>query len=107
MAIQSNGTLWAWGNNSPGQLGNTSLSTNFLTPIQIGTTSTWVGVSCGYYSSVAIQNNGTLWAWGNNSYGQLGTSDQINYSTPIQVGSLNKWNFVNAGGYSTVALQIP
>jgi alpha-tubulin suppressor-like RCC1 family protein len=73
MAIQSNGTLWAWGLNSSGQLGlNTQQFVPVLSPTQSGTSSNWVQISAGTSFTTAIQNNGSLWSWGNNSYGQLG-----------------------------------
>ena len=88
-AIQSNGTLWAWGSNAFGQLGLGDI-TNRSSPVQVGTLSTWTQVSCGY-NTLAIQTPGTLWSWGNNSWGQLGTSNQTNYSSPVQVGALSVW----------------
>ena len=75
-------TLWAWGNNGAGQLGNNTL-TNRSTPV---TTSTgganWKQVSCGKLHTVAIKTDGTLWTWGFNGNGQLGDGTQTNRSTP-------------------------
>jgi alpha-tubulin suppressor-like RCC1 family protein len=70
-AIKSNGTLWCWGHNDSGQLGNNS-TTNAVTPVQVGSDSTWIAGSVGFNSTCAIKSNGTLWCWGDNSYGQLG-----------------------------------
>ena len=107
-ALQSNGTLWTWGSNSYNQLGlNTSTLSRIISPVQVGALSAWSQFSCGRYHMLALQNNGTLWAWGNNNYGQLGTSDQTNYSSPVQIGTLNKWNFVTCGYSYTTAQQIP
>jgi alpha-tubulin suppressor-like RCC1 family protein len=46
---------------------------------------------------LATKTDGTLWAWGQNNWGQLGTSDTINKSSPTQVGTGTNWNFVSAG----------
>ena len=109
VALQSPGSLWAWGNNSFGQLG-TSNQTNYSSPVQVGLSvaATWNNAAVGSLgSTVGIQANGTLWAWGNNSYGQLGTSNQTNYSSPVQVGALNYWTQVACGYQFTMALQSP
>jgi len=93
LALQSNGTLWSWGNNSFGRLGINTSTVNISSPVQVGTTSTWTNIFCGYYNAVAVQSNGTLWTWGSNSYGQLGTNTSTlsNISSPVQVGSLGNW----------------
>ena len=90
-AIQSNGTLWTWGSNALGQLGlNTSIA-NIFSPAQVGTESYWTQITAGGYHCLAIQSDGTLWAWGGNSWGQLGLSNQTDRSSPVQVGSSNAW----------------
>ena len=104
IAIQSNGTLWAWGNNAYGQLG-TSNTTNYSSPVQVGTLSVWTQIACGYYHSMAVQSNGTLWAWGYNGYGELGTSNTSWQSSPVQVGALSIWTKVAGGGIHSLAIQ--
>ena len=105
LAIQSNGTLWAWGYGGNGQLGNNSSGINLSSPIQVGALSVWTKVACGGANSLAIQSNGTLWAWGYNAYGQLGTSNTTNYSSPVQVGTLSVWTQIACGYYSTAGIQ--
>jgi len=102
MAVQSNGTLWAWGNNSYGQLGLGDL-THRSSLTQIGTTSNWSRVACGYTHTAAIQSNGTLWAWGTNSYGQLGQGNFTNTSSPVQVGTISRYVTVYAMNFTTLA----
>lgn len=90
LAIKTDGTLWAWGGNNYGQLGDgTSISKNI--PIQIGTDTDWKSIDTGFNFSVAIKTNGTLWSWGINNYGQLGLGHQMNRSTPQQIGINNDW----------------
>jgi len=82
--IKTDGTLWSWGYNGQGQLGQNN-KTNYSSPKQIPGT-TWSKVRGGESSAFAIKTDGTLWAWGNNSnYGQLGVNNKTDYSSPIQI----------------------
>jgi alpha-tubulin suppressor-like RCC1 family protein len=88
LAIKTNGTLWAWGKNDYWQLGLGDVNTR-LTPTQIGINSDWIAVTAGKYyrtHSLAIKNNGTLWAWGYNDCGQLGIGNTINRNVPTLIG---------------------
>ncbi|MFY7963930.1 MAG: hypothetical protein ACOVO1_03445, partial [Chitinophagaceae bacterium] len=101
LALKANGTLWAWGFNSNGQVGNGSSGSNVLTPTQIGNDSSWASIFAGGTHMFAIKTNGTLWAWGNNSSGQLGNNTTTNSTTPIQIGTATNWVQVSSGqGYS-------
>ena len=110
VAIRIDGSLWAWGNNEYGQLGDGTGGEGhyFDTPIQIGTDTNWGSVSAGGLHTVAIRTDGSLWAWGSNDFGQLGygTDDEENFiSTPIQVGTYTDWASVSAGGEYTIAIR--
>jgi alpha-tubulin suppressor-like RCC1 family protein len=100
-AIKTDGTLWAWGRNNEGALGNGS-TVNTSSPIQIGTLTGWIQVNGGNASTKAIRSDGTLWAWGFNGGGDMGIGNTINYSSPVQVGSLNDWKFITQDENSTV-----
>ncbi|MCI3936993.1 T9SS type A sorting domain-containing protein [Chryseobacterium aahli] len=76
----------------------------FLVPITIYC-QCWKQISNGQYYSVAIKNDGTLWAWGANNFGQLGTGNFINSTTPIQIGTDNNWKTISSGGAHTLALK--
>ena len=104
--IQSNGTLWAWGNNTVGQLGNGGSSQVFSSLLQIGSLSTWSKVTNGQNFMLALQTNGTLWACGYNNIGQLGLSDLTNRSSPVQVGTSSNWTQISAGGGIGHALAV-
>ena len=108
--IQSNGTLWAWGSNSFGQLGiNSTIGTSVVSPVQIGASvsllSNWTQVAAGQYFAVALQSNGTLWAWGQNNLGQLGLGNTTNYSGPTQVGGLSQWTQITSGLFHVAGIQ--
>ena len=105
LAVRTDGTLWAWGDNSSsGQLGD-GTTTNRSAPVQVGTGTNWDSVSAGLLHTVAVKTDGTLWAWGNNGSGQLGDGTTTNRSTPVQVGTSTAWASVAAGGTHTVALR--
>ena len=101
LAIRNNGQLWAWGTTSLGYYGGLGQGTNVGTvirPTRIGTDSNWAFVAVGTNSSYAIKTNGTLWAWGQNTLGQLGDGTTVDRGYPVQIGSDTNWASV-AGGY--------
>jgi alpha-tubulin suppressor-like RCC1 family protein len=94
LAIKTDGTLWAWGANSEGQLGlGNNTTTN--TPTQVGGSTDWQNVSTDYSSTFGIQTDGTLWAWGWNATGQLGLGDYTNKNAPTQVETSTDWQSVS------------
>jgi len=104
-AIKTDGTLWIWGNNQYGQLGNDSYYDTYSPITTIAGGTDWSEVSCGLRHTAAIKTDGTLWAWGDNSYGQLGTGYYISTSSPVMINSSVSWNNVSAFYYSTMATK--
>jgi alpha-tubulin suppressor-like RCC1 family protein/pimeloyl-ACP methyl ester carboxylesterase len=109
LGIKSNGTLWAWGNNSWGQLGD-GTDQERLIPTIINQNN-WEGISSGgdqeiSYFSLGIKSNGTLWAWGDNLYGQFGNGTYENSNVPIQIGDLSNWGNIESGGFFSIAKKI-
>jgi alpha-tubulin suppressor-like RCC1 family protein len=107
-AIKTDGTLWAWGfNASDGALGLgfSGNSSYYSSPVQVGALTNWKQVSGGLYYSSAIKTDGTLWAWGENTYGQLGNGNRSFYSSPVQIGSLTNWKYVSSGFQHTLAIK--
>ena len=97
--------LYTWGRNNNGQLGENDRVTQ-QSPIQIGSGTTWNLISIsGNYSSIATKNDGTLWLWGYNNYGQLGTNDQFSRSSPVQIGSGTTWNQVSMGSIHAATIK--
>jgi alpha-tubulin suppressor-like RCC1 family protein len=56
-------------------------------PVQVGSARDWAAVSAGYYHTLALKMDGSLWAWGNNGFGRLGDGTDTNKNTPIQIGT--------------------
>ncbi|MDY7033888.1 MAG: hypothetical protein SVY10_18495, partial [Thermodesulfobacteriota bacterium] len=62
-------------------------------------------VAAGYYHTVGIKADGSLWAWGRNNYGQLGDGTTAYKNTPTQIGTDTDWSYLAAGGYHTVGIK--
>ena len=90
-AIDADGTLWAWGSNEEGQLGTDGASDTwsaYYESIQTNPDRVMdhvVAVSCGENHTAAIDQDGTLWTWGWNEFGQLGTGDTVSSAIPVKV----------------------
>ncbi|MDR1564989.1 MAG: cell wall-binding repeat-containing protein [Oscillospiraceae bacterium] len=86
-ALKSDGTAWAWGNNDFGQLGD-GTTVSRKTPVQVSGISDVKAIKGGTYElshTVAMKADGTVWAWGNNTYGQLGSGFFSSSKKPVQV----------------------
>ena len=106
LAIKSDGTMWAWGENNDGQLGLGSADGNaHPSPTQVDPGTTWKAVSCGQYDTLAIKSDGTLWAWGYDTDGELGLGNTAEATSPRQVGGADTWASVSSGYGYTLALQ--
>jgi alpha-tubulin suppressor-like RCC1 family protein len=105
-AIKTDGTLWVWGYNNNGQVGNNRSTFSVNTPVTTFAGGTnWKQVSCGRHTA-AIKTDGTLWTWGHNGYVQLGNNTSVNRSTPVTTfaGGTN-WKQVACGNAHTVAIK--
>ncbi len=104
VALKNDGTVWAWGWNDCGQLGD-GTTTNRTIPVQVKGISDVVAIAAGMYHTVALKNDGTVWAWGVNEYGKLGDGTTNNSFTPVQVNGISNVKAIAAGAYHTVALK--
>ncbi|MCL1817272.1 MAG: hypothetical protein FWG43_06705, partial [Clostridiales bacterium] len=100
ITLKTDGSLWAWGSNDRGQLGDGTL-TDCNTPLRIGVENEWAVVAAGYDHTVALKTDGSLWTWGYNRFGQLGDGTNSNRNSPMQIGANADWATVAAGGYFT------
>lgn len=97
-AVKSDGTMWVWGSNNAGRLGLNDALISRSSPVQIGSLTNWKQVAANAYSCMAINNSGSMWAWGRNARGQLGDNSTVNRSSPVQIGTLTDWKNI-AGGF--------
>ncbi|MBI4705937.1 MAG: RCC1 repeat-containing protein, partial [Deltaproteobacteria bacterium] len=89
-AVKADGTLWCWGSNGCGQLGD-GTTQDKSSPVQVlalGTSAVAVAAGCDY--TCAVKADGTLWCWGYNYYGQLGDGTTQDKSLPVEVKALGK-----------------
>ena len=109
LALKSDGSLWAWGDNQYGQLGLGFglLGVNQSSPMQVGAFYDWRQVRAGYQHGMAIRSNGSLWAWGWNSKGQLGLGSTTPVRSPVQVGTLTNWKQVSCWQDTTMSTLWP
>lgn len=114
LAVKADGSLWSWGYNWYGQLGN-GATLSSLIPVRVGAATDWSMVAAGGGYTVALKKNGSVWAWGYNGYGQLGDTTFMNSSTPQPVcapgststpcAALTGVVYVAAGPYHALAVK--
>jgi alpha-tubulin suppressor-like RCC1 family protein len=106
LALRSDGTVWAWGGNADGQLGNGS-TVSSPTPVQVQGLSNVVAVAAGNANSQALRADGTVWSWGNNYFGQLGNGlAPVGSPSPVQVPGLDRVVALsNSNSHTVLALR--
>lgn len=104
---RTDGTVWCWGDNTSGQIGNgTSGGSAVTSPTKVGTATDWAQVSAGGSTTCGVKTGGTLWCWGDNSLGQAGTgSAGGTVLSATQVGSATNWASVSVGNQHACALR--
>jgi alpha-tubulin suppressor-like RCC1 family protein len=100
-ALKTDGTLWMWGENQSGELGQSN-KTKESSPKQVGTNTTWSSISIGGGNAeghaVALKTDGTAWAWGHNANGTLGQGNTTQYSSPKQIPGTNWARVASSSG---------
>jgi Alpha-tubulin suppressor and related RCC1 domain-containing proteins len=111
-AITDDGHVWTWGTNHHGQLGrpiNFSIQDYQFQPFQVPGISNAVMVSAGRDFTLALLNDGTVWAWGRNSEGELGNGKPLNTefsnTTAGRVKGLEDVTAISAGSWYSLALK--
>ena len=106
VGIKDDGTLWTWGFNGYGQLGDGTpiANTSRITPTQISAATDWVQISCGDGHVLALKSDGSVYAWGQNNNGQLGDGTTIDRNVPTLIQGLSVVSQVAAGGFHSLAL---
>jgi alpha-tubulin suppressor-like RCC1 family protein len=105
VAVRADGSLWTWGTNSHGQLGDSAVLSSAV-PRRVGPGNSWIGVAAGRFYTIALRADGTLWGWGDNELGQLAQGTfGTHLNTPVQLGTATNWQSLSTGPYHVVALQ--
>ncbi len=104
MALKSDGTVWAWGDNDSGQLGDDT-KVNKNTPVQVKVLTNIKNIVAGGNHALAVDGNGNLWAWGSSNHGQVGNNSDISQIIPIRIESLTNVKGIAAGALSSYAVK--
>ena len=104
LALRSDGTVWSWGNNQYGQLGD-GTTVNRSVPGPVSGLTNIRAIAARYLHSLALKNDGTVWAWGYNADGALGDGTTTNRSVPVQVSVIDRIVGISAGVEHNLALR--
>ena len=104
VARKVDGSLWAWGLNDRGQVGDGTALTRTI-PKQISTATNWDKVAAGGTFCLATKTDGTLWGWGYNTNGQVGPGAGTYRTTPFQIGTLTDWGEPSCGENFSACLK--
>lgn len=97
-------TIWCWGYDAYGQIGDGTLSTYRYIPYQAGT-KTWKKVSVGGKVVCGLASDNTAWCWGKNTYGEVGDNSTTQRNAPVAVNGGATWIDVSAGGYNSCGIK--
>jgi gliding motility-associated-like protein len=104
VAIHQDGTLWAWGANYNGEVGNgTTYNSNI--PVLISTETNWISIAAGHSHNLALKSDGTLWSWGYGDYSGIGLVGITQIKVPTQVGIATDWKYISAGHSTSFAIK--
>jgi YD repeat-containing protein len=105
VALKSDGTVWAWGDNLNNEIGDGTETIQYRTPVQLIGLSGIQDIAACAAHSLAVKSDGTVWAWGNNSRGELGNGTYADSNIPVQVSNLSNIQAVATGAYHSMALE--
>jgi len=104
LAVRKDGTVWAWGSNNFGQLGD-GTNEDRIAPVQVIGLKDIIAVASGSWHSLALDKNGAVWAWGSNHSGELGDGTNESKSIPVKVKELEDIVSISAGFHYSAALK--
>jgi len=105
VALKNDGTVWTWGSNDNGQLGIGSTVSNMSTPQPVTSISDVVAIAAGAYHCLAVRADGTVWAWGQGTSGQLGDGTTARQNKPVQALGIDNITKVASKGNFSMALK--
>lgn len=103
LALRKDGTVWAWGRNVDGELGDGTNIDRHL-PVEVRGLDRVTAIAAGGERSLALRADGTVWAWGNNFLGQVGDGTRTFRNSPVRVVGLEKIAAISAGRAHSLAL---
>ena len=104
-SVRFDGTLWCWGRNTWGQLANGRQGPGGTTPLQVGTDTNWASVAAGGGHTCATRTNRTLWCWGLDNKGQLGSGNTDLQTAPVRIGTGTQWAQLSASWFHTCGVR--
>jgi alpha-tubulin suppressor-like RCC1 family protein len=106
MGLDNHNQIWSWGRNIEGQLGNNEFDNCRCFPVSLGgIKKTFCQIFCGDFHGLALDYNGQAWAWGDNSYGNLGNNDVSGKCTPVSVHGVHTFCQISGGYLYSVAID--
>ncbi len=105
VALKEDGTVWSWGNNVFGQLGHTDFVVRNNQPMMVVDLKDVKAIAAGEWHTVALKEDGSIWAWGDNEDGQLGDGRVIATNKPVQAIDIEEVVAIASGNCFTVALK--
>lgn len=104
LALKSNGSLWSWGSNIYGQLGDGTF-VNHGVPTLVAAVTSPAAIAAGGYHTMILRSDGTVASWGRNDYGQLGDGSSTNRATPVTATGLSGIQAIAGGTWHSLALK--
>lgn len=102
LALKKDGSLWAWGQNDRGQVGN-GTNKNQMNPVRIGSDTNWKSISAGAFNGYALKNDGSIWGWGLDISGA--GSSRNDMLAPVQIAPGTNWTSISAHDYVLMAVK--